>query len=104
MTPISKRDVKECLNNHKPEIVARLHINNKLVTALIAVGERKAYEPLCTVKFRMLVDYYEALGFINPTALRLARYGCGKNSANPDNLYYVVDGKLVGITDIQPTR
>ena len=52
----------------------------------------------------MLVDFYEDLGFANKTALRLARYGCGKNSTNPDAHYYVVDGQLVGCTDFTPQR
>ena len=104
MRPISRREVKQHLNNHKPEMVARLRVNNKLVNNIVSVGEKDSYEPLCGVKFRMLADYYTKLGFVPTTALRLARYGCGKNSNNPDHLYYVIDGQLVGLTDLKPNR
>ena len=101
MTPISKREIKQRLDAHRPDIVARLHVNNKLVNAILCVGERRAYEPLCASKFRILVDYFESIGFANKTALRLARFGCGRSSNNPDRLFYVVDGQLVGQTDIK---
>lgn len=104
MNPICKTEIKRCLINHKADIVARLRVNNKIATAVISIGERHSYEALHATKFRMLVDFYQSLGFANKTALRLARYGCGKNSTNTDTHYYVVDGQLVGCTDYNPQR
>ena len=98
MTNIPATSVMASLNNHRTDLAARLNVGPYFVDGLLTAGDRHNTHRLSAAKFRVLVDFYEDLGFENRTALRLARYGIGPCSANPDRYYAVIDGQLTGST------